>query len=304
MKRKTYYQLEVDSDARTADINIYGAITSAAEIYEKYGISRGEVSAHGLKQVIDGLDVDVINVYINSYGGEVAEALAIYSALRRHKAKIKTFCDGFACSAATIVFCAGEERTMGRIALMMIHNCMSYIGYANSEELRKAAEDNDKVNQSSIEAYKRVTDGKLTEDQIKEMMTAETWMSAEECLEYGFATAIDDEDDDEDEDEGRVQSALASIRRSILQDHGRDEQPGGTVSGTLEDIRRTLQEIRERQGAIAVSVLELSTGKGGKPAEGSSAEGEPAEGSSAEGAGAAPETINKAKRFFGILAGK
>ena len=302
MKRKTYYQLEVDSDARTADINIYGAITSAAEIYEKYGISRGEVSAHGLKQVIDGLDVDVINVYINSYGGEVAEALAIYSALRRHKAKIKTFCDGFACSAATIVFCAGEERTMGRIALMMIHNCMSYIGYANSEELRKAAEDNDKVNQSSIEAYKRVTGGKLTEDQIKEMMTAETWMSAEESLEYGFATAIDDDEDDDEDD--RVQSAFASIRSSIRQGHGGEELPAGAVSSTLEDIRRTLQEIRERQGAIAVSVLELGVGKEGKPAVESSAEGEPADEPAAEGAGAAPETVNKAKRFFGILAGK
>ena len=235
MKKKVYYQLEVNNDTRTADINIYGMITRAAEIYKAWGLDEGEVSAHGLKQVIDGLDVDVINVYINSYGGEVSEALAIYSALSRHKAAVHTFCDGFACSAATIIFCAGEERTMGRLALMMIHNCMSYIGYANSEELRKAAEDNDKINQSSIEAYKRVTAGKLSEDRIKEMMSAETWMSAEECLEYGFATAIADEDDEDDDEV--VQSAFVSIRGAILQAHREASAVPAALTAALDDIR-------------------------------------------------------------------
>ena len=279
MKKKVFYQLEVNDSTRTADINIYGMITSAAEIYEKWGISEGEVSAHGLKQVIDSLDVDVINVYINSYGGEVSEALAIYTALRRHKATVNTFCDGFACSAATIIFCAGEERTMGRLALMMIHNCMSYIGYANSEELRKAAEDNDKINQSSIEAYKRVTAGRLSEEQIKEMMSEETWMSAEECLEYGFATAIaDGEDDGEDDNDDVVQSAFASIRGAILQARGDTPAVPAAVTAALEDIREQLQMIRKAQEAAE---------------PGQEGSGDPEH----------PQAANKAKRFFGILAG-
>ena len=66
MKKKVYYQLEVNEETRTADINIYGMITSAAEVYKAWGIDEGEVSARGLKQVIDSLDVDVINVYINT----------------------------------------------------------------------------------------------------------------------------------------------------------------------------------------------------------------------------------------------
>ena len=163
-RKQKFYQILTND--RVADINIYGDITSWPWL-------DSDISAHGIKEEIDGLDVDEINVYINSYGGEVAEALAIYSALKRHSASVHTYCDGFACSAATIIFVAGDVRTMGSIALMMIHNCMSYLGFANSEEMRKAAEDNDKINQSSIEAYKKVTN--LSEDELKDMMNAETW---------------------------------------------------------------------------------------------------------------------------------
>ena len=190
-----------------------------------------------IKQAIDGLDVDAINVYINSYGGEVAEALAIYSSLQRHKAQIHTYCDGFACSAATIIFCAGDIRTMGSIALMMIHNCMSYLGYANSEEMRKAAEDNDKINQSSIEAYKKVSS--LSEDEIKDMMNAETWLTAQECLDYGFATDIAD---DEEEDEEAQQTAFASIRSAVLADN----REAGILS-KLDAIQQELKDLKTKE---------------------------------------------------------
>ena len=201
-RKQKFYQILTND--RVADINIYGDITSWPWL-------DSDISAHGIKEEIDGLDVDEINVYINSYGGEVAEALAIYSALKRHSASVHTYCDGFACSAATIIFVAGDVRTMGSIALMMIHNCMSYLGFANSEEMRKAAEDNDKINQSSIEAYKKVTN--LSEDELKDMMNAETWLTAAECLEYGFATEIADEEDDETDPQ---QTAFGSIRNAIL----------------------------------------------------------------------------------------
>lgn len=198
---KRYYQ--ITTNGREADINIYGDIISW-EWYET------DVSAHSIKTEIDALDVDTINVYINSYGGEVAEALAIYSTLKRNKAKVKTYCDGFACSAATIIFAAGDERIMGSIALLMVHNCMSYVGYANSEELRKAAEDNDKINGASIEAYKSVVN--VSEEEIKALMDNETWLTAKEALEMGFATEIADAEESEEP----AQSARQLVRDKIL----------------------------------------------------------------------------------------
>lgn len=223
-KNKKFYQ--ISTSERTAQINIYGNITSWP--WEELG----GVSAKDIKQEIDDLDVDTIDVYINSYGGEVAEALAIYNALRRHSASVHTYCDGFACSAATIVFAAGDIRTMGSIALLMIHNCMSYLGYANSAEMRKAAEDNDKINQSSIEAYKRITN--LSEDEIKEMMDAETWLTAEECKKCGFATDIAEDDED---DEGAQQSAQASVRIAILKNRKTRQE------ASLDDVLSGINEI-------------------------------------------------------------
>ena len=235
MRKKAVYQLFHDENAKTADLYVYGDITSRAEIFNKWYEGAGYVSAKTIVNALAGLDVDDINVYINSYGGEVAEALAIHSALRRNKAQVHTYNDGFACSAATIIFCAGDTRTMGKLALMMIHNCMSYAGYANSEELRKVADDNDKINSRSIEAYMSVSS--LSEGEVKEMMDKETWLSAEECLKLGFATEI--AENEEDDDEGRQQSALQSIHDRIL---GVPTAEIEQVATPLEDFRKIVQE--------------------------------------------------------------
>ena len=234
MRRQTFYQIATKD--RTADIMIYGDITSMATALRRwYGDDENvaEVDSFQITKEINGLDVDTINVFINSYGGEVAEALAIYSALKRHSASVHTYCDGFACSAATIIFCAGDVRTMGSIALLMIHNCMSYIGYANSEEMRKAAEDNDKINQSSINAYMAVVN--ISQDKIQEMMDNATWLTAQECLEYGFATEIADQETDPEHPE---QSAFGVIREAVLATHG-------TAAGPVVNLNEVMQKLAE-----------------------------------------------------------
>lgn len=233
MRRQTFYQIATKD--RTADIMIYGDITSMATALRRwYGDDENvaEVDSFQITKEINGLDVDTINVFINSYGGEVAEALAIYSALKRHSASVHTYCDGFACSAATIIFCAGDVRTMGSIALLMIHNCMSYIGYANSEEMRKAAEDNDKINQSSINAYLTVTS--LSEEKITELMDNATWLTAKEALDYGFATEIADQE----EDGTAQQSAFGMIREAVLTTQGRTASP-------VVDLNEVMQKLAE-----------------------------------------------------------
>lgn len=247
---KKFYQITQNND-RTADINIYGTITS-------WPYLDSDVSSFDIKQEIDALDVDEINVYINSYGGEVAEALAIYSALKRNKATVHTYCDGFACSAATIIFAVGEKRTMGNIALLMIHNCMSYVGYANSEEMRKAAEDNDKINQSSIEAYKKIST--LSEDEIRDMMDNETWLTAEECLKFGFATDIADSDQ-EDEGEGTQQSAFLSVRNAVLSSKGNSdiEKLQNSVNQILSMLKSESQNNKSNPYEKAKSFFEKLT---------------------------------------------
>lgn len=178
-----YYSLEKDD--KTATLNIYGDITSC-----DYGVGVKKLS----KELDAMKDVQSINVYINSYGGEVAEGLAIYNALRRHKAKIRTYCDGFACSSASVIFMAGDERIMYESSLLMIHNAWTYT-QGNAAELRKQADDLEKITQASVEAYK--ANSSLEEDEIKKLMDEETWILPEEAIEYGFATGIEKTKDTE-----------------------------------------------------------------------------------------------------------
>ena len=215
MNRK-YFALERTEQAAT--ITIYGDICSWA--WEEFG----EMSAQVLSKQLEALgDVNEINVYINSYGGEVAEGLAIYNALRRHKAKVRTFCDGFACSIASVIFMAGDERIMNEASLLMIHNAWTWAS-GNAAELRKQAEDLDKITQASVEAYK--AHSSLKEEEIKALMDAETWILPSEALEYGFATAV--EKTEKANTSQNAKAKLFGIVRAYQEKQDGEEEPDDT----------------------------------------------------------------------------
>lgn len=180
---KKYYALE--TNGKEVDIYIFGDITSWEWL-------ESDVSSYTLSKELQTLpaDIETINVRINSYGGEVAEGLAIYNTLRRHKAKIRTFCDGFACSIASVIFMAGDERIMSNASLLMIHNAWM-VTAGNAAQLRKDADDLEKITQASINAYmERIN---ITEDKLKELLDAESWLLPNEALEMGFATSVTSE---------------------------------------------------------------------------------------------------------------
>ncbi len=184
---------------QSATINIYGDITS-------WPWMDGDVSAVNLSKQLDDMgDVTDITVYINSYGGEVAEGLAIYNSLKRHKATIKTVCDGFAASIASVIFMAGDERVMNDSSLLMIHNAWTYAA-GNAQELRKQADDLEKITSASVVAYK--AHSSLSEDEIKALMDAETWITPDEAIEYGFATAIE---------KTEAKAANQSVRKQLFE---------------------------------------------------------------------------------------
>lgn len=176
---KKYFSMEQTDDIAT--ISIYGDITSWEWL-------DSDISAATLSKRLDALEgVNQIDVYINSYGGEVAEGLAIYNSLKRHNAKIRTFCDGFACSIASVIFMAGDERIMNDASLLMIHNAWTYAS-GNAAELRKQAEDLDKITQASVNAY--MAHSTISEEEIKELMDNETWILPDEALSYGLASSV------------------------------------------------------------------------------------------------------------------
>lgn len=181
-KAKRFFSLVVIDGV--ADLDIYGDIVSEAWRWED-----SDVSAYSLSQKLEKLQgVSQINVNINSYGGEVAEGIAIYNALMRHSAKVVTRCDGMACSIASVIYMAGDERIMYPSSMLMIHNASSF-AWGTAAQLRKAADDNEKITSMSKAAY--LEHVSITEERLTELMDAESWISPDDALEMGFATSIE-----------------------------------------------------------------------------------------------------------------
>jgi ATP-dependent protease ClpP protease subunit len=160
-------------------------------VYEEIGIDwwTGEgVTASTVKQQIDGAgNYSKIAVRINSPGGDAFEGVAIFNLLRAQGKPVDVFVDGIAASAASIIAMAGDTRTMGGGAMLMIHNAWaSCTGYA--EDMRKMGDTLDKVSGSVADIF--VARAGLTAEKSKELMDAESWLTAAESMELGLATAV------------------------------------------------------------------------------------------------------------------
>ena len=180
---KTIWNL-VKNDDKSAELMLYGDI---AESFWGDTISAKEVTEY-----LADLDVENIDVYINSNGGVVDTAIAINNALRRHKAKVTVNIDGIAASAATLITCAGDIVRMPKNALFMIHN-PSTIAMGDSEEMRKQADVLEKYKNSITETYLQKVN--IDKEKLSELMDNETWLNAEEALEYGFIDEITENTD-------------------------------------------------------------------------------------------------------------
>lgn len=218
-ENRKFFSLAVNE--KTADLNIYGDICSWPWL-------ESDVSAYNLSKQLDELtDVDTINVNINSYGGEVAEGLAIYNALKRHPAKVITRCDGMACSIASVIFMAGDERIMHDTTMLMIHRAWTR-ATGNAEQLRKAADDIEFITNRSKQAY--LANVTITEDELDALLAGETLISPSDAVEWGFATSIEtfDESDKARQDARSALFSMLMNARSEADDGDEDEGPTET----------------------------------------------------------------------------
>jgi ATP-dependent Clp protease protease subunit len=175
----------IEQKAREATLYLYDMLVSTDMDAEWWG----GVSAQALVPQIDQLDVDVIHLRINSPGGDVFAGQAIGAALVRQKAKVVAHIDGLAASAATAVAVAADEVLMASGAMFMIHNAWT-IAMGDKNDFLDTAALLEKVDGALANAYAEHT-GKPVKD-LKALMDAETWFTAEEAVEYGFAKAIEE----------------------------------------------------------------------------------------------------------------
>lgn len=212
---RKYYSLATNTEKKAAILNIFGDISSKPYF-------ESDVSYKSLSSELAGMgDVERIDVFISSYGGEVGEGLAIYNALKRHPAQVTTYCDGFACSIASVIFMAGDKRVMGNPSRLMIHDAWTSVYGANADELRKQADDLDNVTAASVKAYMNRIN--IEEDKLREMMKAETWLTEEEALEMGFATDIDEVEQTDVVAQSAKKHLFAMLAKAMQADEDEDE---------------------------------------------------------------------------------
>lgn len=181
---KAQARTEADGESSAAEIYIYGNI---GDRWNEDGVIASE-----LVREIAALDVDAIHLRINSYGGSVTDGMAIYNALKRHKASIDTFVDGVAISCASYIAMAGDTITMAANAQMMIHAPWSY-AYGNAVQLRDQADILDRYSKAMAHAYADKS-GKSYEDALALITDGKDhWYLADEAVEEGFADAVGSE---------------------------------------------------------------------------------------------------------------
>lgn len=176
--RTANFRLQAAANNEPAEIFIYDDIGPAW-----LGMVAGQTVIDALAEI----GPHPVNVRINSPGGDVMEAFAIYNALARHKPGVTVDIDSLAASAASVIAMAGKTIRIAENAMVMIHNVWTF-AMGDAAELRQIAGVLDQVGENIVNTYAART--QQSAQQIQQWMDAETWMQAKEAVARGFADEI------------------------------------------------------------------------------------------------------------------
>jgi ATP-dependent protease ClpP protease subunit len=168
-------------------------------IYDEIGF--WGTDAQTLVDQLKEVDSDKLDVHLNSPGGEVFDGIAIYNALKQHKAEVTVYVDGLAASAASFIAQAADTLVMARNAQMMIHDGIA-LAYGNEQDMLDTAKVLSQIsnNIADIYAYSAQKRGfDTTLDEFRALMREEVWYTGKEAVDVGLADQVLDHDDEEAE---------------------------------------------------------------------------------------------------------
>lgn len=236
------FELKMKADApKTLDMYIYSDVVADSYDYWNDEVIESKTSAEHFRKELEAAgDIEQINIYINSLGGSVMEGLGIYNQLRRCKAHKTVYIDGFACSIASVIAMAGDEIIMPSSSMMMIHAPLTY-ACGNAAELRKIADELDKISLSTMQAYLQKSGGKITAEQLADMYAAEKYWSAAECIKMGLADRMADADID-------IDAAIAALSEG-------DSTGGAAADAKQQFIEKAKKAVTAHTSACTASEL-------------------------------------------------
>lgn len=237
----------------TAELLLYGEISE----YSWWG---DEITPAVFNEELKNLGaVDEITVRINSGGGDVFAAVAIYTRLKEHKANIAVKIDGWCASAATIIAMAGNSIEISVGGVFMIHDPLAgLLGYYNTTDLANIVKELETIKQSIVNCYMTVTD--KSEEEIKSLMTDEgTWFTGQEAVDAGFCTAVmftEVETEVENAEKVVVNSVSIGLERfhtvpKGLLGYANSHNNKTNAENDKEDKKMTLEEFKKNHPDVA-----------------------------------------------------
>lgn len=169
-----------------AELFVYGAI--GASYWDD------AISAKSVRDFLRQNDAATrLNIFVNSPGGDVFEAKAIFSLIDRFPGEVVAYIDGLAASAATFLVLAADRVVTAPHATWMIHEASTYIG-GSADDLRATADLLDHISDDIAGMY--AAKGKEKATKFRELMRAETWLTADEAKELGLTDSVATFDED------------------------------------------------------------------------------------------------------------
>ena len=210
----------------SAEIYIFGDIV-ASQWYDD------ETSPDSFRRQLQRLHAEGVtdlNVHVDSYGGAISAGWAIYNVLKDWPGTVSTFADGFVASAAVYPFLAGKRRAANPMSAFFLHQAWSsYAG--NADELRKAADELEKMNEIGLEAFAAAG---IDKERVLALEKEETWLTAAEALELGLATEIIDRNE-EDTAQQSVRGLILDALKAFQRPQTAQQTPNGTQTETTPE---------------------------------------------------------------------
>jgi ATP-dependent protease ClpP protease subunit len=179
---KSWYTFQASGEAeqQTIEVFVYGEIGT-------WGVSANQF-VQDLRAMDDG--VSPVVVAFNSIGGDLFDGLAIHNALSRLGERCTGRIDALAASAASVAVCGAHRVVIAANAMLMIHNPYTFTG-GDAEDFRRVADVLDQTLEAIIAAYKSKAPD-IDEAELRRMVNAETWLTANEAVALGLADEVGD----------------------------------------------------------------------------------------------------------------
>lgn len=200
-KKKIDFRLEAkkNSKNKTVDVYIYGDIVDdrPVDFWTGEEIAGDFIIPGEVRKLLSEIEEEKISIHINSYGGSIFASVSIFNYIKSLQKEITMYVDGLAASGASLIALAGSKLVMPKNTVMMIHRASS-AAWGNCNNLREVANTLEKLDDSTVfETYKWKFKG--SDDELKELIDSETWITAEEAFSYGLCDEVIEINEDPDQ---------------------------------------------------------------------------------------------------------